>query len=150
MCIYVYVIILYLYVHIYIYIHIWKHIFKYNVLKRVWMLGSLCSFFKLSRESNKTAIMQILKTSTRKVKSCVIPFPLPINKKTSRVEDDCMTSFRSNYCENHVFWEGWRVAMAFLHFKYKNVQWIQKDWIVLGIPLTAVDELLLYPQKWIT
>lgn len=121
-------------------------------MKRFWVVGSLCPFLRLSREYNKTAVTQILKTSTRKVKYCVILFS-PVNRKTSRVEDGCMTSFRNNYYQNYcAFWEGWRVAVAFLHFVYRNAQWIQKDWIVLGIPLTAqvTVHLLLYLQKWIT
>lgn len=138
-------------IYVYLYIHIWKHIFKYNILKRFWMLVSLCPFLRVSREYKKTAIMQILENSTRKVKSCVIPFFPPINKKTNRMEDDFMTSFRSNCCQNHAFCEGWLVAMAFLHFECWNVEWMQKYWIVLGIPSIAqVDELLLYLQKRIT
>lgn len=134
--------------YIYRHIHIWKHIFKYYILKRFWMLGLLCPFLRLRREYNKAAITQIVETKTRTVKSGVLSFS-PINKKTSRVKDGCMTSFRSNYCQNYAFWEGWQVALAFSILSvgtYSGYRKIEFFWAYLW----QHRLMNCYLQKWIT
>lgn len=67
------------------------------------MLETLCLLVRCSGEYNEVATTQILETSNRNVKFSMIFFFSPINDKTNGVEDACMTSFTSNYCQNYAF-----------------------------------------------